>query len=51
VRFVADRVSVGRVFLQVLQFFPVNVIPLPYSVIYNVGDGQRARYGAVFTKT
>jgi branched-subunit amino acid transport protein len=41
VGFVVDKVTLGQVFLQVLQFSPVNIIPPWLSIIiYHLGDEQ-----------
>jgi hypothetical protein len=41
VGFVVDRVALGQVFLSVLQFFPVNIIPPWLSIlIYHLENEQ-----------
>jgi hypothetical protein len=41
VGFVVDKVALGQAFLQVIQFFSVNIIP-PWlsTLIYHLGDEQ-----------
>jgi hypothetical protein len=40
---VVDKVALGKVYLQVIQFSPVNIIPPWLSIlIYNLGDEQLA---------
>jgi hypothetical protein len=44
VGFMVDEVALGEVFLRVLLFFPVNIIPPSFSVlIYHPGDEQYVR--------
>jgi hypothetical protein len=39
VGFVVNKVALGQVFLRVLLFFPVNIIPLRLSIfIYHLGE-------------
>jgi hypothetical protein len=41
--FVVDKVELGQIFLPVFEFSPVKYhsTAAPYSVMYDVGDGQR----------
>jgi hypothetical protein len=41
--FVVDRVALGQVFLRLLMFTPVSIIPLVYisPTPYNISNGQR----------
>jgi hypothetical protein len=44
-----DRVALGQVFLRVLRFYSVNIIPLSFSIlIYHLGDEQYIRYWQQF---
>jgi hypothetical protein len=39
--FVVDKVALGQIFLRVLQFSPVGIIPPGLSVfMYHLGDEQ-----------
>jgi hypothetical protein len=39
-----DKLAMGQVFLGVLGFSAVNIIPPPFSMlIYHLGDEQQAR--------
>jgi hypothetical protein len=41
VRFMVDKVALGQVFLWVLRFSPVDIIPPSFSIlIYHLGDEQ-----------
>jgi branched-subunit amino acid transport protein len=47
--FVVDKMALGQVFLQVLQFSPVNIIPLWLSIlIYHMGGEQQAHWWLQF---
>jgi hypothetical protein len=39
VGFVVDKVALGQVFLWVLRFFPVNIIPPSLSKLISSGEG------------
>jgi hypothetical protein len=42
--FVGDKVALGQVFLRVLRFSPVNIIPPSFSIlICHLGDEQYIR--------
>jgi len=44
VGFVVDKVALGQVFLRVLRFSPVSIIPPWFSIlIYHLGDEQQFR--------
>jgi hypothetical protein len=43
VGFVVDKVALGQVFLQVLRFSPVTIIPPSFSNSNNLGDEQYVR--------
>jgi hypothetical protein len=44
VGFVVDKVAPGQVFLRVLLFYPVNIIPPSFSIlIYHSRDEQYVR--------
>jgi hypothetical protein len=38
VGFVVDKVALGQVFLQVLRFSPVNIIPPSFSKLISSGE-------------
>jgi hypothetical protein len=43
--FVVDKVALGQVFLRVLQFSPVNIIPpLLSKLVYDLGDEQYVHF-------
>jgi hypothetical protein len=45
VEFVVEKVALGQVFLRVLRFSSVNIIPpLLYALIYHVGGIQGGRF-------
>jgi hypothetical protein len=45
VGFVVDKMALEQVFLQVLRFSPVNIIPpWHYMLIYHLQDEQYARW-------
>jgi hypothetical protein len=47
--FVVDKVALGQVFLRVIRFSPVNIIPPSLSMfIYYLGDEQYARWWPQF---
>jgi hypothetical protein len=41
--FVVDKVTLGQVFLRVLPFSLVNIIPPSFSKSYQLGDEQYVR--------
>jgi hypothetical protein len=49
VGFVVDKVALGQVFLRVLRFSPVNIIPPRLSLLtYHLGDEQQTRWRPQF---
>jgi hypothetical protein len=43
VEFVVDKAALGHVFLRVLRFSPVSIIPPSLSNSYHLGDEQYVR--------
>jgi hypothetical protein len=49
VAFVVERVALGQVFLKVLQFYPINIIPpWLYILIYQLRDEQHPHWWPLF---
>jgi hypothetical protein len=50
--FVVNKEAVGQVFLLVLRFYPLNIIPLWFSLLAShLGEEQKARWWKQFKGT